>query len=135
MGLSDKNGSDGLPYTKLSYANGPGFYQTFDLQGGRIDLSKYDLSNPRHSYPASVPLVSETHGGDDVGIYINGPMSFLFEGNYEQSYIPLLIAYVAEIGPYANSSTSYLFVSTNFLVLTTIFIMIYMILVSNVIIV
>lgn len=65
LGLSESNGSDGLPYTTLSYANGLGYYQTYDTtNGGRIDLSKFNLSNPRHRYPATVPLTSETHGGE-----------------------------------------------------------------------
>lgn len=102
LGLSGEMGSDNLSYTTLSYANGPGYYDTYDESGGRIDLSKSDLSNPRHGYPATVPLKSETHGGEDVGIYASGPQSHMFVGNYEQSYIPILMAYVAEMGPYAK---------------------------------
>lgn len=110
MGLNDKQGDDGLPYTTLSYANGIGFNKTYHKNGSRIDLSQYDYTDPYHQYPASVPLKSETHGGEDVGIYASGPQSYMFVGNYEQSYIPLLMAHAAKIGPYAendgcNSST------------------------------
>lgn len=135
LGLSESNAADGLPYTTLSYANGLGYYQTYDANGGRIDLSKYNLSDPRHRYPTTVPLTSETHGGElikfvgqvwdfgfnikfkilesyeftyitlgeDVGIYAHGPQSHLFVGNYEQSYIPMIMAYIAEIGPFAEN--------------------------------
>lgn len=48
-------------------------------------------------------LESETHGGEDVPIYANGPMSFLFEGTVEQSYIPHAMAYAACIGPYYST--------------------------------
>lgn len=51
-------------------------------------------------FSATVPLISETHGGDDVGVYASGPMSHLFVGNYEQNNIPIIAAYIAGIGPY-----------------------------------
>jgi hypothetical protein len=46
----------------------------------------------------------ETHGGEDVPIYSSGPMSFLFTGTVEQSYILVIsiMAYSACIGPYNN---------------------------------
>jgi hypothetical protein len=81
-----------------------GYYQTYHENGSRIDLSNYNLTNPYHRYPATIPLLSETHGGDDVGIFVNGPKSHLFVGNYEQSYIPLLMAHAAEIGPFAKGN-------------------------------
>ncbi|XP_071805873.1 alkaline phosphatase, tissue-nonspecific isozyme-like [Asterias amurensis] len=37
-------------------------------------------------HPALVPIDSETHGGEDVTIYANGPMSHLFHGVHEQHY-------------------------------------------------
>lgn len=102
MGLSETKGSDGLPYTTLSYANGLGYYQTYDEYGGRINLSRSNLTDPKHRYPAAVPLLSETHGGEDVGIYASGPQSHMFVGSYEQSFIPMLMAHIAEIGPFAK---------------------------------
>lgn len=41
--------------------------------------------------------------GEDVGIYAHGPQSHLFVGNYEQSYIPMIMAHIAEIGPFAEN--------------------------------
>lgn len=102
LGLNTEKGDDGLPYTTLSYANGMGYYHTYNENGSRIDLSIYNYSNPFHRYPASIPLLSETHGGEDVGIYASGPESHLFIGNYEQSYIPILMAHAAQIGPFAR---------------------------------
>lgn len=46
-----------------------------------------------------MPLVSETHGGDDVAIYAIGPQAHLFQGVYEQHYIAHVIGYAACIGP------------------------------------
>ena len=35
------------------------------------------------------------HGGEDVAIYANGPMSFLFTKTVEQNFIPHAMAYAA----------------------------------------
>lgn len=61
-----KRGSDILGLSDTIAADGSGYYQTYDAIGDRIDLPKYNLSNPRHRYPATVPLISETHGGELV---------------------------------------------------------------------
>lgn len=47
-----------------------------------------------------VPLGSETHGIEDVAIFAKGPMSHLFHGVQEQSYIAHVMAYAACIDPY-----------------------------------
>ena len=36
---------------------------------------------------ASVPLESETHGGEDVGIWARGPKAYLVRGSREQNWI------------------------------------------------
>lgn len=46
-----------------------------------------------------MPLSSETHGGDDVGIFAIGPQAHMFQGVYEQNYIAHLMGYAACIGP------------------------------------
>ena len=48
--------------------------------------------------PATVPLSSETHGGDDVAIFAIGPQAHLFQGVYEQHYIAHVMAYAACLG-------------------------------------
>ncbi|XP_046428321.1 membrane-bound alkaline phosphatase-like [Neodiprion virginianus] len=96
LGLSGINGADGLPYTTLSYANGPG-YKT-PSNSTRYDLSEDDFTYVRYEYPAMVPLNSETHGGDDVAIFTRGPWSHLFTGTLEQNTIPHFMAYAACIG-------------------------------------
>lgn len=102
MGLSGQTGSDNLPYSTLSYANGMGYYSTYKKTGGRINITTSDFSDPRLRYIATVPLDSETHAGEDVGIYASGPRSEMFVGNYEQSFIPVLMAHAAQIGPYGT---------------------------------
>lgn len=73
--------------------------------GSRKNLTDVDTTQPRYRFMAAVPLTSETHGGEDVGIYANGPQSHMFCGNYEQNYIPVLMAHAAKIGPFSSSAT------------------------------
>jgi len=105
LGLSGRTGSDGLPYTTLSYGNGIGYYNTYE-NGVRKNVASLDWSDPNTEYLSLAPRNSETHGGDDVGVYASGPWSHLFVGSYEQSNIPVAMAYAAKIGPYADDENS-----------------------------
>jgi len=49
-------------------------------------------------FPAMVPLESETHGGEDVGVFASGPWAHLFTGVYEQNAIPHIMAFAACVG-------------------------------------
>ncbi len=75
--------SDGLPYTTLVYANGPGHRGT----GPRPDLTDVDTSDPDYLQEALVPMKNESHGGDDVGIWAVGPGSAAVRGSVEQNAI------------------------------------------------
>ena len=74
---------DGLPYTTLVYANGPGYVG----DDGRPDLSNVDTTGPDYLQEATVPMGSETHGGDDVGIWATGPGSQAVRGSVEQNTV------------------------------------------------
>ncbi|KAM7350142.1 membrane-bound alkaline phosphatase-like [Cochliomyia hominivorax] len=98
-------GEDELPYMTLSYANGPAFkiyYNTKqhyredprDILDALQEEEDYDLE-----FPATVPMESGTHGGEDVPVYASGPWSDIFSGVYEQSTLPYLMAYAACFGP------------------------------------
>lgn len=82
-----------------------GYYNTYHENGQRKDLRTLDFTDFNTKYPAMVPVESETHGGEDVGVYASGPWSHLFVGNYEQNVIPVAMAYAARIGPYAEQDT------------------------------
>ncbi|XP_058826811.1 alkaline phosphatase, tissue-nonspecific isozyme-like [Topomyia yanbarensis] len=99
LGFADNSDRDGLPYTTLSYANGQGYYETYKPENlaQRQDLSEQDFTVYNKRYPATVPLSTESHGGEDVAVYASGPMSHIFIGNYEQNTLPYLMAYAAEI--------------------------------------
>lgn len=94
----------GLPYTTLSYANGPGWTgsatrkefnpanegtvaATYAGSALRPDLTEVDTTAPNYLQEAIVPLGSETHAGEDVGIYAEGPGSYLVHGTLEQNVI------------------------------------------------
>lgn len=62
-------------------------------------------------FPATVPLSSETHGGDDVGVFAVGPHSHLFTGVIQQNLIPHMMAYASCLGEYAGEGLCYRAVS------------------------
>jgi len=72
----------------LSYGNGPGFRNL--MTDGKGNYTQIDRSNVtvgvnesaplKFRQPSASPLKSETHGGDDVGIWAAGPWSHLIHG-------------------------------------------------------
>ncbi|XP_028174023.1 membrane-bound alkaline phosphatase-like [Ostrinia furnacalis] len=102
VGRSDYTGQDGVPYMTISYANGPGARAQTD--GVRVDVTaEENFGDLRWRSHAEVPLSSETHGGDDVGVFARGPHHDLFTGVYEQSQLPHLMAYAGCFGPGAHA--------------------------------
>ncbi|XP_066997528.2 membrane-bound alkaline phosphatase isoform X2 [Anabrus simplex] len=97
LGLAGLSDVDKLPYSTLSYANGPGF-QPPERSCNRHDLTEDNMKTDTYEYPALVPLTSETHGGDDVAVFATGPWAHLLTGMYEQNYIPHVMAYASCIG-------------------------------------
>lgn len=94
----------GLTFTTLTYANGPGHTGASNQQPagpkrflhapsnvepteGRPDLSHVDTEHPDYLQEALVPLKSESHGGEDVGIWAIGPGSEAVRGTVEQNAI------------------------------------------------
>ncbi|GMQ84013.1 MAG: alkaline phosphatase [Gammaproteobacteria bacterium] len=89
--------ADGKPYTTLGYQNGPGY--VFDKSmiqtskrrkpdaGRTQDLSDIDTTDRRFHQQSLVPLKSETHSGEDVAVYADGPGAYLLHGVIEQNVI------------------------------------------------
>jgi len=87
----------GKPYTTINYANGPGHIALHTDEddeehahlprGWRPDLSTVDTEHPDYRQEALVPMRSETHGGDDVGVWARGPGSEALRGSIEQHVI------------------------------------------------
>lgn len=80
--------SDGKPYTTLGYANGPGsvFFAPAEDKTRKAPGAE-EVSDLSYRQQATIPTGSETHGGQDVTIYADGPGAWLFGGVVEQSYI------------------------------------------------
>ena len=73
--------------------NGPGA-----VTGERAGPHDVDTTDPDFLQQALVPLEeSETHAGDDVGIYAQGPWAHLFDGVMEQNLIYHVIAHATRL--------------------------------------
>ena len=96
--------ASGLPYTTLSYANGPGYAGATDQQPegpkrfphfvsgaqaafSRPNLREVDTESADYLQESMIPLGSETHGGDDVGVWARGPGASAVRGSLEQNVI------------------------------------------------
>ncbi|XP_067949435.1 uncharacterized protein [Watersipora subatra] len=90
--LKDKTGNY---RTVLSYGNGPGFKSLEDRINLTIQTDYYDTDQ---TYLSAIPLEYDTHGGEDVVIFSSGPMSHLFNGVHEQTFIAYGMSYAACIG-------------------------------------
>nr|CAD7609745.1 unnamed protein product [Timema genevievae] len=96
-GVAGNSVVDRLPYSTISYGNGPG-YRPPQYDGRRYDISRDNTRDKNYMFPALLPLNSETHGGDDVGVFARGPWAHLFTGVYEQHVIPHMMAFASCIG-------------------------------------
>jgi alkaline phosphatase len=105
------------PYTVLTYANGPGHMQPCRSEetpvshehspsremgtapadadeppkgstlSCRPDLTNVDTTDPDYHQEGLIPLLSETHSGEDVPIYATGARAAMVHGTLEQNVI------------------------------------------------
>lgn len=101
LGISRSTAEDNKHFTTAVYGNGPGFSI---VNGSRPDVNETISSDNYYRQQTPVPLDSETHGIEDVAIFAKGPMSHLFHGVQEQSYIAHVMAYAGCIEPYNQCS-------------------------------
>lgn len=104
---------DGKPYTTLGYYNGDGFAVLDDIglrddghdygESGRMDITHHDTTQSNYYQESLIPLVSETHGGEDVAIYAGGPWAHLFQGVHEQNYIYHVIRHALQLDKQAET--------------------------------
>ncbi|MEP1385462.1 MAG: alkaline phosphatase [Paraglaciecola sp.] len=99
---------DGMPYTTLGYTNGLGFRDlgdetnadaTYTLAAatGRHDLTDVDTTSSGFHQEALIPLGSETHSGEDVAVFAQGPGAFLVNGTQEQNMIFHIMNFAADL--------------------------------------
>lgn len=85
-------------HTSLLYANGPGF------QSPRLNITDITDFTLNHVYSSGIPLEQETHGGEDIAVYVEGPWGHLINGLHQQSYIAYLMMYASCTGNYKNGN-------------------------------
>ena len=99
--------ADDMPYTTVGYTNGLGYRDLGDETDadasylaapvtGRVDLSDVDTTTPGFHQEALVPMGSETHAGEDVGVYAMGPGAHLVTGTNEQSFLFHVMDFAAD---------------------------------------
>ncbi|RDX37499.1 alkaline phosphatase [Kangiella sp. HD9-110m-PIT-SAG07] len=107
--------ADDMPYTTVGYANGLGFADYGEGNGGdqrygdagaagRHDLGSVDTQSSGFHQESLIPLGSETHSGEDVGIYAVGPGAQLLRGTHEQSNIFHAMNHIADLVGKAESA-------------------------------
>jgi alkaline phosphatase len=89
---------DKLPVNIIAYGNGP----NFNSPRNATYFASLDTNSTSYLSPAALPLESESHGGDDVPVFAQGPWSHLFIGTMEQHTIAHKMAYAACWGAYTN---------------------------------
>ncbi|WP_372810508.1 alkaline phosphatase [Pseudoalteromonas nigrifaciens] len=109
--------ADDMPYTTLGYTNGGGFRNlgsetdadvgyNFAPVTGRVDLTNVDTTTPGFHQEALVPMSSETHAGEDVGVYAIGPGAHLVTGTNEQSFLFHVMDFAADLVKTANDKVA-----------------------------
>ncbi len=71
------------PYTTLGYQNGPVSRQS----AAYGDLSSVNTTDASYRQESAVQTNSESHGGEDVPLFADGPLAHLFHGVIEQHVI------------------------------------------------
>jgi len=100
--------ADNMPYTTLGYTNGRGFRDygaetdadvvyDEDSISGRVDLISIGTTLSGFHQETLVPLSSETHAGEDVGVYARGPGAHLVTGTNEQNAIFHVMNYAGDL--------------------------------------
>lgn len=110
LGFANK-ASDPMAYETIMYANGPGFYDHLANDTAAVaqsplnfwknlsTLTAEQVHAPNYRHMATVPLKDESHGGEDVIVFANGPGSSLVRGVFEQNYLAYVMSYAGCMGP------------------------------------
>ncbi|XP_078696938.1 alkaline phosphatase-like isoform X1 [Branchiostoma floridae x Branchiostoma belcheri] len=94
----DNDVLDNMPFTNILYGNGPGY----GLEG-RHNLTGVNTTDKDYIQQSAVPMRYESHSGEDVSVFSDGPMAHLFRGLHEQSYVAHVMKYAACLGEYAET--------------------------------
>ena len=109
--------ADDMPYTTVGYTNGLGYRDLGNETDadasylaaavtGRVDLTNVDTTTPGFHQESLVPLSSETHAGEDVGVYAMGPGAHLVTGTNEQSFLFHVMDFAADFVKAADAKVA-----------------------------
>ncbi|KAM7304590.1 alkaline phosphatase, tissue-nonspecific isozyme-like, partial [Ixodes scapularis] len=99
LGIAGYSGKGpNLAYTTLSYANGPKGAQELK------NLTEEETTSVDFVQPATFFRRSETHGGEDVAVYAEGPWAHLFSGVHDQTFIPYVLSFASCIGEFSGNN-------------------------------
>ena len=68
----------------------------------RPDLSEVDVECENYIQEAGIPMGSETHGGEDVVAYAEGPMAHLISGVHEQNFIFHVMRFASDASQFVD---------------------------------
>ncbi|MDA7672160.1 alkaline phosphatase [Verrucomicrobia bacterium] len=68
----------------------------------RPDLSEVDVECENYVQEAGIPMGSETHGGEDVVAYAEGPMAHLISGVHEQNFIFHVMRFASDASQFVD---------------------------------
>src|SRR5690606_17725169 len=95
--------------TEADAAQAPGETETStdtsNVPEGRPTITMEQAMAPDFIQQALVPLSSETHGGEDLGIYAIGPWAHLFQGTVEENYTFHVMDFASKISERARAKT------------------------------
>ena len=92
-----------MPEVPLVYGNGPkNSYTVSENSCVRKNLQDQDVSDFKYVSPGLIPRYEESHASDDVGLWAQGPLSFMFHTTHKQSYIGHVLAFSICAGPYSD---------------------------------
>ena len=92
----------------MGYADGAGVKSVYAVEPNaegkcvRKEMDDEAMKVMTNKHPATVYDYDEHHGGDDVGVWSTGPMSYLFHKSHEQSYVAHVVGYALCMGPYVD---------------------------------
>jgi len=91
----------GRPYTTLTYANGRGS-PLASSHGALRTLTADEVSHADYVQRAAIPLLAETHAGEDVPVYASGPGAQWVHGTLEQNVLYWIMR--SALGPPIDAS-------------------------------
>jgi alkaline phosphatase len=71
----------------LSYASGPGHYDHVNSDGTRKSPRGKSYLSPDFRQPTTVADDDETHAGEDVGVFANGPYAHVINNDWLMNYV------------------------------------------------